>query len=274
MAPWSEARLTTMPASPRTTPAQGPRYHAVTMPPALPNGSPAPVQPRQAVLIVEDHPLDLEEAARAVLAEGFEAIRALTPRQALALLEDVHPHLAVVDWDMRNAPGSGRPDSREVLQVLEAEHSDTVTLVWAAGLGELNTRSLIQASHSRALLHDKRLGIDSLRTRIRRLVAAPYGDLKIEYGRVVHLPCGGTHLHPLAVRLVLNRGGAVRVPRMAPEANAAARFQAFLVDHHSYARVEPCGVSLRRLVLLDSEQSSELPCPPPRRQGARHRAPT
>jgi CheY-like chemotaxis protein len=225
--------------------------------------------PRDPVLVVEDHPEKLEEAARAVLAEGLQVLRARSPKEALDLLTGCHPVLAVVDWDMRKAPDMGT-DSREVLQVLEAEHSDTVTLVWAAGLGDLNARSMIQASHSRALLHDKRLGIDSLRTRIRRVVARPYGDLRVEHGHVTHIRCGGTYLHPLGVRLVLNRGGAVRVPRMAREANAAARFQTFLSAHHSPARVEPCGHSLRRLVLLD-EPGSTLPCPAPRRQGARRR---
>lgn len=227
---------------------------------------------RAPVLILEDHPVELAEAAAAVEAEGFDPVTAASPEQALDVLDSVHPVLAIVDWDMSKAP-DGVADSSEVLTALAVSHPDTVVIVWAGGLGELSVRRGIRAAHRFALTQDKRLGIDQLRIDLRNVLSRTFGDLRVEHGRVVHIPCGRSHTHAIAVRFVTNEGRPVRVVRGTSAPNAAFRFQRWLEAHHSSARVEACGHDSFRRLVLTSEPPSSLPCPPPSQQGKRRRAP-
>lgn len=227
---------------------------------------------RAGVLILEDHPVELEEAASAIEAEGFEPMRASSPTDALDLLADQQPVLAVIDWDMSKAPGDAK-ESSEVLQALAAKYPDTIVLVWAGGLGELSVRKGITSAHRLALTLDKRLGVDQLRLDIRSVLSRTFGDLKIEYGRVVHIPCGRSFSHSVALRLVANQGKPVRIERMTRAAPAAQRFQKWLTAHRSSVRIEARGFDSYRRLVETGEPPSSLPCPPvrsPRQSSAPH----
>src|SRR5690242_1884226 len=137
---------------------------------------------RADVLIVEDNPTELEELAHLTQALGLETMATRSPSQALRLLRANDPTLAIVDWNMRLSPDATLT-AEQVLRVLAREHPMTYTIVFAIRAGtDLDLQERIATAHPGAIPHDKRQGLPSLLSRIRRLLQRKVGDLRIERG--------------------------------------------------------------------------------------------
>ena len=194
-------------------------------------------------LVVEDGADGDEFIQRAVEAEGFCVRAKRSPQAAINTLLHNDPLLAVVDWEV----GEYRHMS-DMLSVLAARHPATIVIVVSRGLGSESVRGAISTAHPGALAHDRQAEPDTLRLRIRGTMGRAFGDLLVDKGLTVHIPCGRPFRHPAAAQLVAARGRRVRVRRQTAAAAAVWRFQNFLSTHGSTVTVAHENSGFRHLV--------------------------
>lgn len=160
------------------------------------------------VLILEDDAEELEQLKRHFLRKRYHPLGARSAAHAIRTLrnnlESSRPAIAVVDWDLRQAPDHSY-SSTDFLSILARQVPECLPIVYSANVDSFRVRSDIQRAHPRAWLHDKREGDESLLARLDRMLDKCVGDLCVKDGSVVvHLPSGGEHHHREAVRLVVH----------------------------------------------------------------------
>jgi hypothetical protein len=207
------------------------------------------MQDRPEAIILEDDAGQLRALADLIGSAGLVAITARSASEALRLLDPAYhqPVIAIVDRDLSRAPDRSRR-SDEVLRHIYEQHPSCTALVYSANLETVEARAQMHNAHPRVLLHDKREGDVSLLKRVRELVSATAGDLRLADGRVVHLPSGDGATHRVAVSLVMAYpGGRAVLLRTDAATRASRRFARWLEDVGSNMRVTALGSHMYRL---------------------------
>jgi CheY-like chemotaxis protein len=202
------------------------------------------------VLVLEDDPDQLNALVEAVRELGLEPLPARSPRQALSRLDHFRPILAIVDLDMSQAPAGERTISvRDVLRRLHSDHVNCIVLVYSAAVDSIDEQARIYNVHPHSLFQSKRHGVDRLVQRLNSLLSARFGDLAVRGGMVVHLPDGAVHSHRVAVSLVTATRAHRTLYLNDSDARAARRFQRWLEEVKSQARVRPLGNRFYQLAI-------------------------
>ena len=205
-------------------------------------------------LLVEDDTETLEELRFHFARKRFYPLAARSVTRALSLLENngesTRPVIAVVDWDLRNAPDAGwTRNSADVLERLAREFAECLVIVYSQNIDAFGVRSDVYRAHPRAWLHDKRDGIRSLMQRIDRMLDQQVGDLRVHDGTaVVHLPTHSEHHHREAVRLVVHHPDIVTF-HSDTATKAVRRFGDWLQRHESMVTLVSLGNRKYRLAV-------------------------
>ena len=183
---------------------------------------------RAEAFILEDNARELRELAALTSVLGLVTIETRSPAQALRLLQMHRPTIAIVDWNMELAQ-EGMRTSEEVLRALAVRHPDAYTIVFATNVGsDLALEERIAGVHPAALTHDKQLGVESLKTRIRRLMGTRIGDLAVDRGSVLHEPTGRRYVHAIGVQIMLSYPREIVTRRRTAANQALWRFKNWL----------------------------------------------
>jgi len=214
---------------------------------------------RAEALIVEDNPREAQEVASLITACGLTALPTRSPRQAVRLLNTHAPTLAVIDWNMELSPDPDRT-AEDVLKAVCRLHPDAYCIVFATNVGsDLTLQERIALAHPSAVTHDKRLGLDTLMTRVRQLLERRVGDLAIDRGTVMHLPSGRRFMHRIAVKMILNHPRQVFVARHTAMYQAVYTFKLWLRDQQSSVGVESLRGGFYRLLVRDDTEEHHAP---------------
>lgn len=147
------------------------------------------------VLILEDDEEQRADLRRLVSELGkLEPLPCPDPDAALRILEAsdatgglLHaPVLALVDLDMGKAQAT-TTSAYDVLECLYRRHPSCMVLVHSAFVDDINVQRRVNEDHPRALVQSKTFGSASLESRLRSVLTATVGDLRVEGGVVVHL---------------------------------------------------------------------------------------
>lgn len=207
---------------------------------------------RPTALVLEDSRSEREQLATLLNGLGL-AVSAtespVTARRILARMPDLD--LAVIDWDMaRSTDVESEPTSRKVLEILAGPARETLTIVYARNLMRTAVTDAIMRAHPAALLHDKRLGLESLEKRLMQLLSPRVGDLALDerYRSIVlHLPTGQRFKHRAAFRLLTNHPRDVMFQRDARGMQAGlTRFRQWLEKNQSSVSVASLGMATHR----------------------------
>lgn len=214
---------------------------------------------RAEALILEDNPREAQLVTVVMSACGLGVVSTRSPQQAIRLLRTHTPALAVVDWNMELSPDSDRT-SEAALKELCRLHPDAFCIVFATHVGsDLTLQERIALAHPSAVTHDKRLGLDSLMTRIQQLLERRIGDLVIERGTVIHLPSGRRFRHRIGVKMILNHPRDFFAARRTAMYQAVYTFKVWLRDQHSSVAVESLHGGYYRLVVRDDWEDHRAP---------------
>lgn len=208
---------------------------------------------RAEAFILEDNPRELKELAALTSVLGLLTVETRSPAQALRLLEVHRPTIAIVDWNMELA-GDRQRTSETVLRALATHYPDSYTIVFAANVGsDLALEERIAGIHPAALTHDKQLGLDSLKARIRGLLGTRVGDLVVDRGTVVHKPSGARFPHAIAVQIMLRYPRDIVTLRRTGPNQALWRFKRWLDEvGSSVAVVSASQGGFHRLALREA----------------------
>ncbi len=209
---------------------------------------------RAEALVLEDNPREAQEVAALTTACGLTTLTTRSPQQAVRLLRTHAPTLAIIDWNMELSPDPDRT-SEVALKEICRLHRDATTIVYAANVGsDLTLQERIAIAHPSAVTHDKRLGLDTLMTRVRKLLERRVGDLAIDLGCVVHIPSGQRFTHRVAVKILLAYPRDICAPRRSAAYQSLYRFQVWLRDVQSSVAVDAKRGGFYRLVTPDDEE--------------------
>ena len=204
---------------------------------------------RADALVLEDNPKELDEIAGMIERSGLDTLPTRSPAQAIRLLRENDPTIAVIDWNMELSPEAERT-AESVLRVLARDHPATYTIVYATNVGrDLRLQDRIATAHPSAITHDKRQGLDSLLRRIRTLLKRKVGDLVIDSGFVVHLPSGDLYRNKWGVRLLCAYPRHVEVERQSAGYLSIWRFGGWLDKVGSSVEVASEGGGVHRIRL-------------------------
>jgi CheY-like chemotaxis protein len=200
-----------------------------------------------AVLILDDEPDQLEAIKGLVENSGLRAVCAANPSQALRLMEQLPPVLAVIDRDMSRATDRERT-SLDVLAALDRRHPTCTVFVYSNAIGTLPQQAQVWAAHKSAILHEKRFGSDTLLRRIRQFVTPAVGDIHMSDGVVRQRRTGAVHTHRVACALVMAYPRALTLAT-ADQVKAAQRFRDWLGRNSGCVQLVAKGNRLYELVL-------------------------
>lgn len=205
------------------------------------------------ILILEDDTQKLEDLRQHFIRKRFHPLTARSASRAISVLKNnldsSRPVLAVVDWDLTNAPDHDY-SSTDFLCVLAKEAPECLPIVYSANVDSFRVRSEIHRAHPRAWLHDKREGDISLLERVDRMLDLTVADLRVKDGSVViHIPSKDEHHHREAVRLVVHYPEIVTF-HSDTSTKAVRRFGDWLSKHGSRVALISHGNRKYRLTIV------------------------
>jgi CheY-like chemotaxis protein len=216
---------------------------------------------RAEALILEDNPREAQEISAVTAACGLETLTTRSPQQAVRLLRTHAPTLALIDWNMALSPDPDRT-SEAALKELCRLHPDAYTIVFATNVGtDLTLQERIALAHPSAVTHDKRLGLDSLMTRVRKLLERRLGDLAIDHGCVTHVPTGRRYKHRAAVKMVLAHPRDFYAGRRTATYQAIYAFKLWLHELDSSVSVDSLRAGFYRLVVREEQEADGATAP-------------
>jgi hypothetical protein len=204
-------------------------------------------------LILEDDPVQMDAAVRAMREVFLEPIMARSPDHALSRLRYNQPVLAVLDLDMSQAPES-QHSVDDVLARLYERFGGCFVIVYSVRSDEILERKRIETLHPLALFVSKQDGRLALVDRIRRLMGVRFGDLLLKQGLTFHEPSGKAFPHSVGVSLMLGAALGQEVVLEDTEAKAARRMRTWLAQVGSPVRIVDHG---RRCYALHAAEPAE-----------------
>jgi len=184
-----------------------------------------------AVLVLEDDPDQLASLCQLIEGCGLRAVRAHDASQALRLLKQVPPVLAIVDRDLSQA-ADREHTSLDVLAALDRHHPTCTAFVFSNAVSSLAQQAQVWAAHKSAILHEKRFGTDTLLRRVRQFVTPVVGDLQMRDGAVCHRRTSARVTHWVACALLMAYPRALTLAT-ADQVKAAQRFREWLAAQDS-----------------------------------------
>ncbi|GAC1329027.1 MAG: hypothetical protein NVSMB17_05010 [Candidatus Dormibacteria bacterium] len=202
------------------------------------------------VLILEDDADQMESICTLVEGCGLRAVAAHDPSQALRLLQQLPPVLAIIDRDMSQA-NDREHTSLDVLAALDRQHPTCTVFVFSNAVSSLAQQAQVWAAHKSAILHEKRFGSETLLRRVRQFVTPVVGDLQMRDGAVSHRGSGARVTHWVAAALLMAHPRALTLTT-ADQVKAAQRFREWLGAQQSCVTIVAKGHRLYELS-VDSE---------------------
>ena len=209
------------------------------------------------VLVLEDDPDQMASIRGLIENNGLRAVCADNPSQALRLMEQVPPVLAVVDRDMSKA-GDHDHTSLDVLAALDRRHPTCTVFVFSNAVSSLAQQAQVWAAHKSAILHEKRFGSETLLRRIRQFVTPVVGDLEMRDGAVRQRRGGAAVTHRVACSLMMAYPRALTLAT-ADQVKAAQRFREWLTLNSACVRVTAKGNRLYELTLDGAAYEKAFP---------------
>lgn len=205
------------------------------------------------VLVIETDPQELRRLRATITRAGFATLAPSSPEAALTSLTSLRqrkPVLTLIDLDGWPDEVGGMP-GQQALARLCAGTSGGISIACSAHTPDESMRT----KHPHVLFQRKQEDSYALVQFIQRFLTARFGDLSISWGRVRHGPSSRTHLHRVAVSLLMARQANRGLYLDVTDGRAARRFNLWLEDMvRSSVRVvsrHPGQYELRRAHELD-----------------------
>jgi hypothetical protein len=185
----------------------------------------------------------LAQMVRAVAERaGFVVHNALTYRDALLMLDDLHPVVAVVEE-------GGGVDRSDLPTILRRGHPTCAVVVWGAFSEPVTGAGHISLSHPHAIAVDGGLGAIALVRTVEKLASARVGDVGIRFGSVRTETLAPPTTHRIAAALVLAHPRPIPILQVA-DLKAAQRFGMWLRKYSKTTRLRALGGRHYELVLI------------------------